>query len=152
MRIAVAAVWLALAVPGLAADGAWVAFYRDGNNSAAFERSSIAPDSVNILSVQPKNMYSGLVVSWDIKTQVHRFDCANNTYRLLTKKFYDQSGKLTSDDTAVVVAMNDAFKDRWHPVDTDTLRKASGLVCAKAEPAPAKPFGSMQEALAWMAN
>lgn len=152
MRLAIAAVWLGVAAPGFAGGGAWVAFFREGNDSAAFERPSVTADSVNILSVKPKTVYSDLVVAWDVKTQVHRFNCANNTYRHLTKKTYDRSGKLTADETAVVTAMNDAFKDRWHPVDTETLRKARALVCAKTEPAPAKPFGSMQDALAWMAN
>jgi hypothetical protein len=150
LRMAVAAV---MSVgPALAADGAWVAFVRDGNSSVAFERSSLDRESVNLMSVAPKNIVSGIVTSWDIKTQVHQFDCAKRSYRLLTRKLFDTQGKQTGDETYIVTAMNDSFKDRMHSLNTEALRKAHALVCAKTEPSPAKPFASQAEALSWMAN
>jgi ureidoglycolate hydrolase len=144
--------WVVICWPAAAADGAWVAFYREGNQSVAFERASISDKSVNLLRVSPKKSTGDLVYAWEIVTQVHEFDCASRTYRLLTKKIFDEFGRMTADETSIVKAMNDAFKNRRHPLDTDALKKAHTLVCAKAEPAPAKPFVNMLEALSWMAN
>jgi hypothetical protein len=152
MRVIAAVLTFLTIQSASAADGAWVAFYREGNTSMAFERTSIGNGKVNLLSVSPKSTHEGLVLSWDIKTQIHQFDCQNRSYRILDRKILDQSGKQTSDETQIVSAMNNAFKDRAHPADSDALRKAHSLVCAKAEPAPAKPFGSLSEALSWMAN
>lgn len=152
MRWALAAILAFSSHSATAGEGAWVAFFREDNRSMAFERASIGDDRVNLLSVQPKVIYSGLVMDWEIKSQIHQFDCQKRTYRLLTKKIFDRSGKLTGDETAVVTSMNNAFKDRAHPLDTEALRKAHAMVCEKAEPAPAKPFSSLNEALAWMAN
>jgi hypothetical protein len=150
--ILVAALFAASTAPVSAGEGAWVAFVRDGDNSVAFERSSVTGSSVNLLSVAPKSTVNGMTLTWDIKAQVHEFDCAANRYRMTTKILYDKSGKQSSDDTYIVTAMNKSFPDRMHPINTDALRKAHALVCGKTEPAPAKPFGSMAEALTWMAN
>jgi hypothetical protein len=135
-----------------AGEGAWVAFVREGDDSVAFERSSVTASSVNLLRVAPKSAVNGMTLSWDIKAQVHEFNCAARTYRMATKIAYDRSGKISSDDTYIVTAMNKSFPDRMHPIDTEALRKAYALVCAKTEPAPAKPFATLNEALAWMAN
>jgi hypothetical protein len=151
-RVAAAISAACFASSAAAAEGAWVAFFREGNNSAAFERASLSANTVNVLSVSPKKTTGTLVYAWEIKTQIHRFDCAANKYRMLNRKLFDEKGTLTGDETAVVTAMNDAFKDRWHPVDTEALRKAFALVCAKNEPQPAKPFNSFNEAIGWMAN
>jgi hypothetical protein len=131
-----------------AAGSAWVAIYREGNNSVALERASVKHNQVNLLDVAPKFMTGDLVVTWTIRTRLHEFDCAAQSYRILAAKTYDKSGKMVSDETAVA----QAFKGRSHRVDTKALRKARALVCQKSEPAPAKPFESMAEAIAWMAN
>lgn len=144
--------WVVICGPAAAADGAWVAFYREGNRSVAFERATVTDKSVNLLRVSPKKSTGDVVYAWEIVTELHEFDCASRTYRLLTKKIYDESGKMTADETSVVKAMSEAFKDRGHPLDTEALKKAHTLVCAKAEPAPAKPFADMRTALSWMAN
>lgn len=152
MRLLVLLLAVVACRSALAADGPWIAFYREGNQSVAFERSSLNSGTVNLLSVSPKKTAGTVVYAWQIVTQVHRFDCGQGTYRLLTKKHFDESGNMTSDETNVVTATNDAFKDRGRAVDTDALRKAQALVCSKSEPSPAKPFGSFKEAIGWMAN
>jgi hypothetical protein len=143
---------LTLGGTALGAEGAWVAIYRNGDESVAFERASARDGQLNLLSVAPKSKVNGIVVSWNIRSEFHQFDCAGRSYRILTKKLHDQTGKVTSDETAVVVSMNQAFKDRTHAADSEALQKALAFVCQKSEPAPAKPFASMGEALAWMAN